>query len=77
MFSGFIAPYVLVLGYTLFRGLEIARNKSKSFTHENAEYDLAHVHPFEWEFTAPAAVKRPERTYRLQVTFSMPRLLLN
>ena len=45
--------------------------KWKSFNYGGIEYGLTHIHPFEWEYTAPAATKRPERTYRLQVTFSM------
>lgn len=45
--------------------------KWRPFNYEGIEYDLGHVHPFEWEFTAPAAAKRPERTYKLQVMFSM------
>lgn len=45
--------------------------KWKQFCYEGDEYDLAHVHPFEWEFTAPASSKKPERTYQLQVSFSM------
>lgn len=45
--------------------------KWKSFTHEAIEYDLEHIHPFEFEFTAPAAARRPERIYKLQVLFSM------
>lgn len=45
--------------------------KWKHFYHQGIEYGLDHVHPFEWAFTAPAANKRPERTYHLQVTFSM------
>ena len=43
----------------------------RDFKYGESEYSLSHVHPFEWEFTAPAAAKRPERTYHLQVTFSM------
>ncbi|WP_299073047.1 hypothetical protein [uncultured Paraglaciecola sp.] len=45
--------------------------KWKSFSFEGVEFALDHVHPFEWAFTAPAAAKRPERTYKIQVMFSM------
>ena len=41
------------------------------FHHQGQEYDLSHVHPFDWEYTAPATDKRPERTYRIAVQFSM------
>ncbi len=34
-------------------------------------YDLSHAHPFEWEYTAPASDRRPERTYQIHATFSM------
>ena len=43
----------------------------RDFQYGEDKYSLSHVHPFEWEFTALAAAKRPERTYRLQITFSM------
>ena len=45
--------------------------KWKPFTHQGQTYDLSHVHPFDWEYTAPAANKRPERTYWIDVRFSM------
>lgn len=43
----------------------------KPFEYNGKTFDLSHVHPFEWEYTAPAADKRPERTYRMIVQFSM------
>lgn len=43
----------------------------RDFNYEGIEYDLSHLHPFDLSFTAPASGKRPERTYDLQVTFSM------
>lgn len=45
--------------------------KWKSFTYQETEYDLTHIHPFEWSLTVPAANKRPERTYQLNVTFGL------
>ena len=45
--------------------------KWQPFTYQGQTYDLTHVHPFDWEYTAPATDKRPERTYRLNVQFSM------
>lgn len=45
--------------------------KWKSFHHQGQEYDLSHMHPFDWEYTAPATDKRPERCYRMEVHFSM------
>ena len=45
--------------------------KWQPFTYQGQEYDLSHVHPFDWEYTAPATDKRPERTYKLMVQFSM------
>ncbi|OQX01463.1 MAG: hypothetical protein BWK73_45985 [Thiothrix lacustris] len=45
--------------------------KWNSFTYQGQTYDLSHVHPFDWEYTAPATDKRPERTYRMVVQFSM------
>jgi len=45
--------------------------KWKPFHHRGQEFDLSHLHPFEWEYTAPATAQRPERTYRLDVHFSM------
>lgn len=41
------------------------------FRHQGQDYDLSHVHPFDWEYTAPASAKRPERTYKIAVEFSM------
>ena len=45
--------------------------KWQTFTYQGQEYDLSHVHPFDWEYTAPAKEKRPERTYKLMVQFSL------
>ena len=45
--------------------------KWQPFTYQGQEYDLSHVHPFDWEYTAPATEKRPERTYKLMVQFSL------
>ena len=45
--------------------------KWNPFHHQGQTYDLSHVHPFDWEYTAPATDKRPERTYKLMVQFSM------
>ena len=43
----------------------------KPFEFDGQIFDLSHVHPFEWEFNAPATNKRPERTYKIIVQFSM------
>ena len=45
--------------------------KWQPFTYQGQEYDLSHVHPFDWEYTAPATEKRPERTYKVMVQFSL------
>ncbi len=45
--------------------------KWQPFIFQGQEYDLSHVHPFDWEYTAPAKDKRPERTYNLMVQFSL------
>ena len=45
--------------------------KWNNFFHQEEVYELAHLHPFEWHFTAEAADKRPDRTYKFHVTFSM------
>ena len=45
--------------------------KWQPFTYQGQEYDLSHVHPFDWEYTTPATDKRPERTYKLIVQFSL------
>ncbi|MGB0849594.1 MAG: hypothetical protein ACPGSM_22855 [Thiolinea sp.] len=45
--------------------------KWQTFHHEGQAYDLSHVHPFDWKYTAPATAKRPERTYKIAVEFSM------
>jgi len=46
--------------------------KWNDFTHNNVVYGLAHLHPFEWKYTAAGVEgKRPERTYNFHVTFSM------
>ena len=45
--------------------------KWRSFTCGGAAYDLSHLDPFEWRYTAKAGEKRPERTYKFQVAFSM------
>ena len=45
--------------------------KWQPFIYQGQSYDLSHVHPFEWEYIAPATDKRPERTYKIAVQFSM------
>jgi hypothetical protein len=45
--------------------------KWQPFTYQGQTYDLSHVHPFDWEYTAPATDKRPERAYRIDVQFSI------
>jgi len=41
------------------------------FAHQGNEYGLQHLNSFEWNYTAQAGGKRPERTYKFHVTFSM------
>lgn len=45
--------------------------KWNEFTYDSEIYDLSHLHPFTWEYTAKAAKKRPERIYKFHVIFSM------
>lgn len=45
--------------------------KWRPFIHRGETYDLSHLAPFDWYYTAEAGEKRPERTYHFQVTFSM------
>lgn len=45
--------------------------KWQPFTYQGTVYDLSHLDPFEWCYTAAAGEKRPERTYKFHVTFSM------
>lgn len=41
------------------------------FKCDGVTYDLSHLHPLEWHYTAKAGEKRPERTYKFHVVFSM------
>ena len=41
------------------------------FKYQGQIFDLTHVHPFDWEYTALATNKRLEHTYRIEVQFSM------
>lgn len=45
--------------------------KWHSFEYKGQTYDLSHIHPFDWEYTAPATSKRSERLYKIVVQFSM------
>jgi hypothetical protein len=45
--------------------------KWRAFTHGKTVYDLGHLHPFEYDLVLPAKDDKPERQYRLNVTFSM------
>jgi len=45
--------------------------KWRPFTYQGTTYDLSQLDPFYWRYTAEAGEKRPERTYKFQVTFSM------
>jgi len=45
--------------------------KWRPFTHNGSIYDLSHLDPFEWHYTAGAGERRPERTYKFHVAFSM------
>ena len=42
-----------------------------NFEHRGSIYDLSHLDSFDWEYTATATSKRPERTYKIQVIFSI------
>ncbi len=45
--------------------------KWNNFNYGDVEYDLTHMHPFEWEYVAPAVPnKYPERAYNFHVVFS-------
>lgn len=41
------------------------------FRYGDKLYDLSHVYPFDWVYTAPATDKRPERSYHIAVQFSL------
>lgn len=45
--------------------------KWNSFIYQEQIYDLSHVHPFDWIYTAHATDKRSERIYQIAVQFSM------
>ncbi len=45
--------------------------KWQPFAHKGCSYDLSHLDPFYWNYTAKAGEKRPERMYKFQVSFSM------
>jgi hypothetical protein len=47
------------------------RMKWKAFTHEKTVYDFGHLDPFEYDLVVPQKDDKPERRYRLNVTFSM------
>lgn len=42
-----------------------------NFTYQGTVYDLSHLHPFDWHYTAEAGDKRPERTYQFHVVFGL------
>lgn len=41
------------------------------FTHNGKQYDLSHVHPFTMEVIQAATKGKPERTYKINVSFSL------
>ncbi|MBL1261770.1 MAG: hypothetical protein COB33_014725 [Thiotrichaceae bacterium] len=45
--------------------------KWRPFEYQGATYNLSHLDPFYWRYTAEAGGKRPECTYKFQVSFSM------
>jgi hypothetical protein len=46
--------------------------KWHDFNHQGTVYELSHLHPFEWHYTAEGVEgRRPERIYKFHVTFSM------
>ena len=45
--------------------------KRRPFVYNASDYCLSHLNPFYWLYTAESGEKRPQRTYKFQVTFSM------
>jgi hypothetical protein len=45
--------------------------KWRPFSYRGSDHDLSHLHPFEWQFMAPASETRPARTYPIQAIFSL------
>ncbi|MEJ1342471.1 MAG: hypothetical protein RPU52_15325 [Candidatus Sedimenticola sp. (ex Thyasira tokunagai)] len=45
--------------------------KWQPFEYQGTTYDLSHLDPLYWSYTAAAGERRPERTYKFQVSFSM------
>ncbi len=45
--------------------------KWNSFSHQGDIYDLSHLYPFYWHYTARAGKGHLARTYKFQVSFSM------
>ncbi len=43
----------------------------RPFEHQGEKYCLAHLNPFDWHYHAAKGGKRPARTYKFHVTFSM------
>lgn len=45
--------------------------KWQSFVYNDKEYDLSHLHPFEWVCKQAANKDKPEREYHFDVVFSL------
>lgn len=45
--------------------------KWRAFRHQETDYDLGHLDPFEYDLVVPAKDGKPERSYRLNVSYSM------
>ena len=45
--------------------------KWRKFSYRGSEYNLSHLHPFEWHYNVQKEHKAPARAYRFNVTFSM------
>nr|VFK15344.1 MAG: hypothetical protein BECKLFY1418C_GA0070996_101438 [Candidatus Kentron sp. LFY] len=45
--------------------------KWTAFTYQGTNYELSHLHPFEWSYVVEASENRLKRAYKFQVEFSM------
>lgn len=45
--------------------------KWNAFVYDGTQYDLSHLDSFEWAYFYEAGEKRPERTYKFHISFSM------
>ena len=42
-----------------------------AFVHNGVNYDLSHLHPSQIDFTQPGNATKPERTYKVEVIYSL------